>query len=423
MQRSDAPAWLLALALGASSIGCSSGFGLAKKSTPAAGTLAQAESAGPLKKVSSAFSNTGKSIAGVFQRDPSKKKPKTEPVDPVALKTKTKPPGADFYVMVAQLKERSGDLAVAEEQYQKALQTEKNYLPASLGLARLYDNQGQMQKATEVYQDAVKKHPKEASPHNDLGLCYARQSRYAEAAAELKRAIELQPDRALYHNNLATVLVELDRPQEALQQLMAGQKPAVAHFNLGYLLAKRGKNEAAAQQFASALEKDPGLDAARQSLDQLAVQSPNMNGPQMAMQEPPRSLPIQDQTQTTEVHVGPNPVAGPNHLIGPNRGTVIAADPVETLVPAVNEIARDTTPVQQSPASQVRPVRDLVPLAPLRTDSKAAPTSTELESIPAMPPTPDRLNDFSKSNVSKGDQARLQPLPPVEGAYYPPSRY
>jgi len=259
----DAPAWLLALALGVSSVGCSSGFGLAKKSNPAAGTMAQNESTGPLAKVSSAFSNTGKSIAGAFQRDPSKKKPKSEPVDPVALKTKGKLPGADFYVMVAQLKERSGDLTAAEEQYQKALEIEKNYLPASLGLARLYDNQGQMQKATEAYQNAVKKHPKEASAHNDLALCYARQSRYAEAAAELNQAVELQPDRALYHNNLATILLELDRPDEALQQLMAGQKPAVAHYNMGYLLAKRGKNDAAAQQFARALEKDPGLEAAR----------------------------------------------------------------------------------------------------------------------------------------------------------------
>ena len=373
--------------------------------------------------MTAAIGTAGKSVAGVFKRDPDKsKKPATEPVDPIALNNKAKLPGADFYVTLAQLKERSGDLVAAQEQYNKALEVEKNNLPALLGLARLYDNQGQMQKATEAYQDAAKKHPREASPHNDLALCYARQGRFAEASVQLNRAVELQPDRALYHNNLATVLVELDRPQEALQQLSFGQGPAVAHYNLGFLLARRGKNEAAAQQFASALEQDPNFLAARQSLERLGTRPSEENNAQVAMQPSPRTLPANDPSAPMNIQFGPPPQANPSQAPVSNRGSIIASDPGDA-PPPVNDIARDTMPVQQSPASQVRPVRDLAPLAPLRSETKAPAMVTEPDAGPAIPPTPDRWKDFSTSNSANANQARLQPLPPVDNGYYPPSRY
>ena len=52
----------------------------------------------------------------------------------------------------------------------------------------------------------------------------------------LRQAVKLEPKRKLYRNNLATVLVDMGRTDEAWDELSSVHTPAVAHYNLGYLL-------------------------------------------------------------------------------------------------------------------------------------------------------------------------------------------
>ena len=107
---------------------------------------------------------------------------------------------------------------------------------------------------------------------NDLGLCYARAGQSQNAIAVQQRAVEMSPSSTLYRNNLAAALVEADRSGEAVPLLAQTCGTAVAHYNVGYLLHKRGANGAAVEHFVASLEANPSLTPARSMLQQLAPQ-------------------------------------------------------------------------------------------------------------------------------------------------------
>lgn len=182
--------------------------------------------------------------------------------------------GPALYISTAAIYERAGKYDEAADQYEKALKVAPNHLPTMLSYAHMLDRQGRLEDAAKLYEVAAKKHPNEAAAHNDLGLCYSRRGHHAEAIRSLTKATELQPKRELYRNNLALVLVEQNRSDEALAQLMAVQSEAVAHYNLGYLLAQRGREQLAASHFQRAAMLDSSLTAARMWSDQLTQRMP-----------------------------------------------------------------------------------------------------------------------------------------------------
>jgi tetratricopeptide (TPR) repeat protein len=188
--------------------------------------------------------------------------------DALSLKEKSKP-GPDLYVAIAHLYERAGNIPDAEKNYQLALKLNPDHLPALLGFAQLKEQTGKSNEALENYLRAAEKHPKEASVHNNLGLYYARHKRLDDAVVSLRRAIEIEPKNVRYRNNIATVLVDQGKSREALTHLSEVYGDAVAHYNLGYLLNKKGQTQAALQNFSLALQADPSMEAARHWVDYL----------------------------------------------------------------------------------------------------------------------------------------------------------
>jgi tetratricopeptide (TPR) repeat protein len=91
-----------------------------------------------------------------------------------------------------------------------------------------------------------------------------------ESQSSLTKAVELAPDRKLYRNNLATVYVEQGQLDLALAELTAAHGQAAGHYNLGYLLAKKGDREAALSHFQQAAAFDPTLAAAQQWVAKLS---------------------------------------------------------------------------------------------------------------------------------------------------------
>jgi hypothetical protein len=61
----------------------------------------------------------------------------------------------------------------------------------------------------------------------------------------------------------------MGRTDEALKHLTAGSTPAVAHYNIGYLLQQKGQKAAALQHLQQALAADPTLAPAREMISQL----------------------------------------------------------------------------------------------------------------------------------------------------------
>ncbi len=247
-----------ALALAALGPGCSS-LGLSKPNgaAPVASTPPPAAKPSFMAKVTSWFSSDSSKSAATTPRT-------IDPVldAPLALSKKTKT-GPDLNVAMAHMLERNGKLNDAIEQYKKALQIDDKYLPAVEGLGHLEDRQGNLEAATAWYQRAIEIAPREGKLHNDLGLCYHRRAMLPESAKAFRKAIELQPDRPLFRNNLASVLVEMNQNSAALEQLIAANGAPVGHYNLGYLLWRKGEQAAADAEFQAALAIDPSFEAAR----------------------------------------------------------------------------------------------------------------------------------------------------------------
>jgi len=188
---------------------------------------------------------------------------KSQPAaDPISL-SKTSKASPELHVAMADMQEKAGNIDQAKKHYEAALKKSPKDAEALVGLAHLLDRQGKLKEATEKYQLAAKHHPRDARVWNDLGLCLSRQKKLPESVAALTKATELDPKKHLYRNNLATVLTEAGRADEALAQLTAAHGPAVGHYNLGYLLYKKGDKASAAQHFTRAATIDPNFTAAQ----------------------------------------------------------------------------------------------------------------------------------------------------------------
>ena len=126
--------------------------------------------------------------------------------------------------------------------------------------------------------------------HNNLGFVYLNQGRLDEAEREIAIALRLSPEWDLVHTNLAALLVRQGRIREAgearvqlgymllkhgkyqaavelfQREVAARPDDAGAHNNLGAGLLLRGDVAAAIEEFERALRLNPGHEQARRNL-------------------------------------------------------------------------------------------------------------------------------------------------------------
>ena len=257
----------------------------AQSDSPSGGSFGQS--------ITSGFQNLGRSTTP----------PPSQTDDPIALKTPAKA-GIELYVAVAHLYVESGKFAEAEEQYRQALKKAPNDLRVLLGYAMLKDQINQSQEALKFYQQAAQKHPKQPSVYNNLAIHYARRGMVREAIEAAQRAVDLCPREPRYRNNLAALLVEAGKPQEAFKQLREVYDEPVSHYDLGFLLNKRGMQAAALQEFTIALSLSPRMTLARQWVERLSRERSEVSPTAISMQ--PQSQPSRGQAP---VVFTPNPLA------------------------------------------------------------------------------------------------------------------
>lgn len=246
--------------------GCA-GFSLFRSNAPA--TPLGAARPSPMKQFASAIgeSKLGKSISTAFGGN----KKKAAKNDPTSLANGIVPTTAADYVALGQSFEENGDGEAARRMFHEALELAPHDLNALVALGRHFDRQGQLDRATQYYIEATKCHPSSPTALNDLGLCLARQRKYDDAVQAFQRAIQLEPDRVLYRNNIAMVLVAQNKIDEALVHLTDAHGPAIAHYNVGCLLDKQGRDDMALEQFKLALANNPALEEAREWIDALSA--------------------------------------------------------------------------------------------------------------------------------------------------------
>lgn len=139
-----------------------------------------------------------------------------------------------------------------------------------------YFAQGQMAIALEEFNEAVNADPSYSLAYNGLGLVYSNLHEDNKAEASFKRSIELEPDNPESHNNYGTFLCTHNRIDESITQFMEAVKnplytsPAVAYMNAGVCSLKKQDAKNAEQYFRSALQAQPNLHAAAYQLALIA---------------------------------------------------------------------------------------------------------------------------------------------------------
>lgn len=363
-------------------------------------------------RVTSAFKSGTAKVTGAIAGNRTKKPPSADNATTSrSIFEKPQKPSSQLYVSLAQLQETAGNFDRAQQQYQKALDQDPNDLAALLGYARLRDRQGDLTGATTYYQRAVAAHPNHPAPHNDLGLCYHRRRMLPQAAAELSKAVALQPRRPLYRNNLAEVLVAQGKPDEAFQHLTTIHPLAVAHYNLGCMLARVGAGQQALAHFQEALAVDPKLTAANDWIAQLEAV-----GVEAARPSVPAAHPIANATPSG-VH-GQRPANlvqhAPARIEPPQRQIETAQSPV----PPVRER------VQPAPA-MAPPVGSQIAMAPALQgmQTKASEVATPrypgpvTVQVPVEPETRGYVENRHARPQSVAQQAQPEPDPQPARSY------
>jgi len=346
-----------------------------------------------------------KRLAALFKPEPqiATSQP-ANPSDPTSLAHKGKPVGSDLYVATARLYEKRENFPAAEDQYERALKATPGDLAALIGYAHLLDRQGKLDEATRYYLQAVQQHPQDATAHNDLGLCYARRGMMNESLVELSKAVELQPDRKLYRNNIATVFVEMGQPQRALEHMLIGEQPAVAHYNLACLLHQRGQAQAAAHHFAQAAQHDPSLVSAQEWAQKLgtAPAAPRMTNVRPvesnAAYQPNTQWSHGGAPQPPEARVAQQPAVSNAGRRWPNAGADRSWSAYDVSSPAggASSAIGNGTSVGAQSSSGV-------------SGSASISDSSRGAAYAAVPPTPETASDYSVPA-----SAALDMLPPVE---------
>jgi tetratricopeptide (TPR) repeat protein len=167
----------------------------------------------------------------------------------------------------------SGDKALAEATFRKAIEKHTANLDAYLALGRLYLSEKRLDEARKEFEEVAKRQPERAvSAHTIVGMILAMQGKRDEARKSFQQAIAINPDAAsVAANNLAWDYAEnggnLD---EALQlaQRAKTQMPQNSSVTdtLGWIYYKKGLTSLAVSTLQEAAVQDATNPAIRYRL-------------------------------------------------------------------------------------------------------------------------------------------------------------
>ena len=170
--------------------------------------------------------------------------------------------------------EKSGHLKVAVEQYEKGetARPQVDRSRPSPGCALRPPRR--VQAGGRRVQESGGGPAKRRRPAQRPSLSLLSRGDWVLAEASLRKALAVNPKHERAWINLGMALAQQGKVEEALKAFTKVVSPAEAKSNLGMILAQNGKKGAAKQAFRESLEMEPDAPATRAALAQLEKEKP-----------------------------------------------------------------------------------------------------------------------------------------------------
>jgi tetratricopeptide (TPR) repeat protein len=126
--------------------------------------------------------------------------------------------------------QKTGTLALAEEEYRTALGLDSNYVPAIVGMGNYFKAKRQPSEAFVMFEKAIKLNPKYAPAYYSYALVLAEKKMYDKSVLQLNEFIKLEPNDPKGYTKLADIYSKVAEtvPQEKVKYFEA----AIGNVNL-----------------------------------------------------------------------------------------------------------------------------------------------------------------------------------------------
>ncbi len=199
---------------------------------------------------------------------------------------------ADVHNMLGVIHYEAGRPTKAREAFETALQLNPRYTEAALNLAVAYNELGRYDEAKQIYSQAQGQRDgggldkldgfvrgKIANMHADLGDAYVAVGLLDHATKEYRKALRVCPTFVDIRTKLATTLRDLDKIEEALDELIAIRESAPdylqARIHLGVTLWRAGQIAEARAEWKHVLASDASNRSCRVYLKMTADDVPS----------------------------------------------------------------------------------------------------------------------------------------------------
>ena len=163
----------------------------------------------------------------------------------------------DVFDDLGSLYAQSGNWALAQPQFERALSVDPSYVPARIHLGVVQRQQHQIVAALASLETAVAAAPTNALAQSEFGRTLAAAGQDEAATPHLEQAAQLNPDLPGIQDELAMALQRQGRQQEAIpwfqQAIQREPKNVSALTNLGLALTLTGKAKDALTDFQQAM--------------------------------------------------------------------------------------------------------------------------------------------------------------------------